>query len=68
MLVMGWVCVSGLVFAETRTPSPAPAVPDSERFFDAYSKAVRFLREKNPQEAAIIMDQLAKQVTASHWK
>jgi hypothetical protein len=67
VFAVGWLGVSSHVAAETNHPPAPPSVPDSERFFDAYSEAIRLLQEKKPQEAAVTMDQLCRQVTVSPW-
>jgi hypothetical protein len=67
LVAVGWFCFGGHLDAQTNRPPVLPVPSDSERFFDAYTKAIGFLREKKPQEAVIAMDQICKQVTTSPW-
>jgi hypothetical protein len=69
-LIAGWLCASVLAFAQTnQPPAKAPAIPDSERFFQAYSQAIEFLREKKPQrdQAVAAMDAVAQKINTSPW-
>jgi hypothetical protein len=66
----GWLCVNSPVLGQTDPPpKTVPAMPDSQRFFEAYAQAINFLREKKPQreEALVAMDQISQKLSASPW-
>jgi hypothetical protein len=69
-VLAGGLCAIAPAIGETNRPAAAPPpTPDSQRFFEAYGKAINYLREKKPQreEAVIVMDQISRQANTSPW-